>query len=162
MNKKKFSASILFLIIFLFVAEAYGKPWIITKEEAALPDMVRDINSQKTIKSNGPISAHQEIATGPIIVVEKPEDDALYNDLIDILIHFKKNPLGEKVNMDSLRIIYLKLFGIDITDRLKPYINETTIDATKIKFPEGYHEFEIRIQDAEEIESTKLVSVRVQ
>ena len=39
------------------------------------------------------------------------------------------------------------IFGIDITDRIRPYIKETRIDANEIKFPEGEHEFEIRIKD---------------
>ena len=98
---------------------------------------------------------------GPIIQVEKPDTDQTYKDLIDILIRFEKNPIGEHVNMKSLRIIYLKMFGIDITDRIRPYIRETHIDAQGIKFPQGEHEFEIRIQDKEQLESSKIITVRV-
>ena len=98
---------------------------------------------------------------GPIIQVEKPDTGQPYKDLIDILIRFEKNPIGEHVNMESLRIIYLKMFGIDITDRIRPYIRETLIDAQGIKFPQGDHEFEIRIQDKEQLESSKIITVRV-
>ena len=65
------------------------------------------------------------------------------------------------MNMDSLRVVWVK-FGIDITDRIRPYVREMSIDATKVEFPEGEYEFEIRIQDAEQMESSKLVLVRVQ
>jgi len=63
--------------------------------------------------------------------------------------------------MKSLRVIYLKMFGIDITDRIRPHIKETRIDANGIKFPEGDHEFEIRIKDREQMESTRIIKIRV-
>ena len=98
---------------------------------------------------------------GPIIKIKKPDPDKLYNDLIDILIHFDKNPIGESVDMTSLRVIYLKMFGIDITDRILPYVKETRIDANGIKFPEGKHEFEIRIKDKEKMESAQIFKIKV-
>ena len=98
---------------------------------------------------------------GPIIKIEKPDPDQFYNDLIDILILFDKNPVGEPVNMESLRIIYLKMFGIDITDRVRPYIKKTLIDANGIMFPEGEHEFEVRIKDTEQMESSEIFKIKV-
>jgi len=98
---------------------------------------------------------------GPIIIIEKPDEDQFYDDLIDILISFDRNPTGEPVNMESLRIIYLKMFGIDITDRIRPYIKETRIDANGVKFPEGEHEFEIRIKDYEQMESSEIFKIKV-
>ena len=98
---------------------------------------------------------------GPIIKIEKPDSDKLYNDLIDILIRFDRNPIGESVDMKSLRIIYLKMFGIDITDRILPYVKETRIDANGINFPEGEHEFEIRIKDTNELESNEIFKIKV-
>ena len=71
------------------------------------------------------------------------------------------NPIGEPVNMDSLRVVYLKMFGIDITDRIRPYVKETRIDANGIKFPEGEHEFEIRIKDREQMESSEVIKIKV-
>jgi len=63
--------------------------------------------------------------------------------------------------MASLRIIYLKMFGIDITDRIRPYVKETRIDANGINFPEGEHEFEIRIKDTDELESNVVFMIKV-
>ena len=53
------------------------------------------------------------------------------------------------------------MFGIDITDRILPYVNETRIDANGIKFPKGEHEFEIRIKDNEEMESSEIFKIKV-
>jgi hypothetical protein len=98
---------------------------------------------------------------GPFIKVEKPDPDHLYNDLIDILMSFEKNPIGEPVDMKSLQVIYLKMFGIDITDRILPYVNETRIDANGINFSEREHEFEIRIKDSGQMESSEIIKIKV-
>ena len=137
-------------------------PWI-TEKEAALPAIKpsRHRTEELPRPSNQPYPADKQAMAGPIIQVEKPDADQTYKDLIDILIRFEKNPIGEHVNMKSLRIIYLKMFGIDITDRIRPYIRETRIDAQGIMFPQGEHEFEIRIQDKEQLESSKIITVRV-
>ena len=136
--------------------------WI-TKEEAALPA----IKHPETRMGNRPNSEDQpfpvrkESTVGPIIKIEKPDPDKLYNDLIDILIRFDRNPVGEPVNMESLRIIYLKMLGIDITDRVRPYVKETRIDVNGIMFPAGEHEFEIRIKDTNELESNEIFKIKV-
>ena len=136
--------------------------WI-TQQEAALPPMkpaeTRKKNSLETGSES--FSINNLSTAGPIIKIEKPDPDKLYNDLIDILIHFGKNPIGESVDMTSLRVIYLKMFGIDITDRILPYVKETRIDANGIKFPEGKHEFEIRIKDKEKMESAQIFKIKV-
>ena len=90
-----------------------------------------------------------------LIKIEKPDQDQLNNDLIDIPICFDKNPFGEPINMESLQVIYLKMFAIDITDRARPYVKKTLIDVNKIKFPEGEHEFEVHIKDIEDSEKPR-------
>jgi hypothetical protein len=155
------------IIVLISVARYSGaeeirlKSWI-TAEEAALPAMKLENKTRGVPSSSGqPFLASKESVAGPIIKVEKPDKGELYEDLIDILIRFEKNPIGEPVNMESLRIIYLKMFGIDITDRIRPYVKETRIDANGIKFPEGEHEFEIRIKDSEQMESSEIIKIKV-
>jgi hypothetical protein len=144
-------------------AEA-GKPaqWI-TREEAGLPPMaVRETKTGAGEHTGAYAPAERKENAGPVIQVEKPREDTYYNDLIDILVRFERNPLGKAVNMESLRVVYLKMFGIDITDRIRPFVRENQIDATRVKFPQGEHQFEIRIKDQEQMESSKVVSIRVQ
>ena len=166
--KPKQSLILVTVILFLNIT---GHGWTedrktiswITQEEAALPTMkpkeTSMDNQSKSKKQTFPIN--QQSVAGPIIKIEKPDPDKLYNDLIDILIRFDRNPIGESVDMKSLRIIYLKMFGIDITDRILPYVKETRIDANGINFPEGEHEFEIRIKDTNELESNELFKIKV-
>ena len=136
--------------------------WI-TKEEAALPAMKHPETGirNRLNAEDQPFPVRKESTVGPIIKIEKPDPDKFYDDLIDILIRFDKNPIGEPVNMESLRVIYLKMFGIDITDRVRPYIKKTLIDANGIMFPEGEHEFEVRIKDTEELESSETFKIKV-
>ena len=136
--------------------------WI-TKEEAALPAMKHPETGirNRLNAEDQPFPVRKESTTGPIIKIEKPDPDQFYDDLIDVLIRFDKNPIGEPVNMESLRVIYLKMFGIDITDRVRPYIKKTLIDANGIMFPEGEHEFEVRIKDTEELESSEIFKIKV-
>ena len=136
--------------------------WI-TKEEAALPAMKHPETGirNRLNAEDQPFPVRKKSTAGPIIKIEKPDPDKLYNDLIDILIRFDRNPVGEPVNMESLRIIYLKMLGIDITDRVRPYVKETRIDANGIMFPEGEHEFEVRIKDIEDMGSAKIFKVKV-
>ena len=166
--KPKQSLILMTVILFLNIA---GHGWTedkkniswITQEEAALPSMkpneTRMGNRPESKKETFPIN--QQSGAGPIIKIEKPDQDQFYDDLIDILIRFDKNPIGEPVNMKSLRIIYLKMLGIDITDRVRPYVKETRIDANGIMFPEGEHEFEVRIKDIEDMGSAKIFKVKV-
>ena len=166
--KPKQSLILMTVILFLNIA---GHGWTedkkniswITQEEAALPSMkpkeTRMDNQSESKKQTFPIN--QQSVAGPIIKIEKPDPDKFYDDLIDILIRFDKNPIGEPVNMESLRVIYLKMFGIDITDRVRPYIKKTLIDANGIMFPEGEHEFEVRIKDTEELESSETFKIKV-
>ena len=166
--KPKQSLILVTVILFLNIT---GHGWTedrktiswITQEEAALPTVkpkeTNMDNQSKSKKQTFPIN--QQSVAGPIIKIEKPDQDQFYDDLIDILIRFDKNPLGELVNMESLRVIYLKMFGIDITDRVRPYVKKTIIDANGIMFPEGEHEFEVRIKDAEQMESSEIFKIKV-
>jgi hypothetical protein len=166
--KPKQSVILMAVILFLSIAGQSGAEekkavsWI-TEEEAALPAMKPTVREMRGLpgSNNKPFRVKKQSMVGPIIKIEKPDPDHLYDDLIDILISFDKNPIGEPVNMDSLRIIYLKMFGIDITDRIRPYVKETRIDANGIKFPEGEHEFEIRIKDREQMESSEIFKLKV-
>ncbi len=166
--KPKQSVILMAVILFLSFAGQSGAEekkavsWI-TEEEAALPAMKSSVTGMKGLPESGnqPFQVKKQSMAGPIIKIEKPDPDHLYDDLIDILISFDKNPIGESVNMESLRIIYLKMFGIDITDRIRPYVKETRIDANGIKFPEGEHEFEIRIKDDEQMESSEIFKLKV-
>jgi hypothetical protein len=55
---------------------------------------------------------------------------------------------NSKVDMASLKVVYLKLFGIDITDRLKPYVVGEAIDVPEADIPTGDHSIRVEIKDS--------------
>jgi len=134
-------------------------PWI-TEEEAALPD-----KDEKEQPGQEPTDSDSEVArkemAGPFILVELPDESKPYNRRIDILIRFEKNPLGEPVDMRSLKVTYLKFFDIDITDRVRPYVKKDRIDGKRIKFPKGNHRVKIQIKDHEKMESSRVIRIKV-
>jgi hypothetical protein len=53
--------------------------------------------------------------------------------------------------MDTLKLTVLKIFEIDITDRVKPYVleKETKLLVKEAKIPVGRHRLKLLIADAE-------------
>ena len=65
-------------------------------------------------------------------------------------ISFGENPeSGESVDMASLDVKAVKwLVSISLTDRLKPYIQGTTLEAEKVEIPKGKFHIEVSVADA--------------
>ena len=151
-----------FLITIIYKNTDAQEPiWWITDEEAVLLDKTKNRLKPDKNSNVSYSEVNREEDAGPFIYVEAPNEDKLYKQLIDILIRFEKNPLGEPVNMDSLKVIYLKFFDIDITNRVLPYVKENQIDATKIKLPKGEHRIKIFIKDYDERQSSRVIKVTV-
>ncbi|NIQ02455.1 MAG: hypothetical protein GWM98_20470 [Nitrospinaceae bacterium] len=153
----------LLLVLSLFpggsMAETQSVAWI-TAEEAALPDRKPEKLQFRGSATREPINGHMEI--GPEIKVVKPETTENPLKKVDIDILFEKNPMGEEIDMKSLRVTYLKLFDIDITERVLPYVHGRRIQARQIDFPSGKHEIEIKIRDVDQVESRRTLSIMVQ
>ncbi|MFQ5715980.1 MAG: hypothetical protein ACE5GQ_02645 [Nitrospinales bacterium] len=136
-------------------------PWI-TQEEAGLPErQPAETTSHFQEPSGTSVPAARETFAGPLILVAKPKDGAWHKSPLSIEVVFKKNPLGAAVDINSLKVIYLKIFDIDITDRILPYVRDNKIAAPSINLPRGEHRFEIRIQDRDRMESSRVIFLRV-
>ncbi len=80
---------------------------------------------------------------------------------IDLRIEFLCNDRERVVNMDSLEISYLNMFGMDITHLVRPYIRQNKIIADGLEFPPGEHKFHISIRDDQNIETARSITVQV-
>jgi len=80
---------------------------------------------------------------------------------IDLHVEFVCRDRERRVNMDTLEISYLNMFGLDITHLVRPYIRQNKIIADGLEFPPGEHRFNISIRDDRDIETTQAISVRV-
>lgn len=56
----------------------------------------------------------------------------------DVIISIDKN-----VDIDSLKIRYFKWIGIDITNKIKKYLKDNTINLSGAAYDRGTHRFEI-------------------
>lgn len=65
---------------------------------------------------------------------------------------------GASVDMRSLKVTYLRLFGIDITDRLRPYVQGSEIKVDEADIPEGDHSIRVEIRDNQGRASTQTFS----
>ncbi len=98
---------------------------------------------------------------GPVIQIDSPENDGVYEGPFPIKVKFRAGPLGHPVDMDTLKLEYKVAWGIDITDRVREYIDGTQIDVVESELPEGKHSVEIQIDDVEGHRSARIFTVTV-
>jgi len=119
---------------------------LVTEEEAAQP------HTRATV---------EELDDGPVISIVSPENGATLSGPFRLYIEVVKKEGGADVIMDSLKVRYIKMIPIDITERVKDYIQDTNLDVPNAEFPNGEHQAEIYIEDAEGNASSKLFRVKV-
>ena len=98
---------------------------------------------------------------GHIIQMKGPLEDRAFNGPVDFQINFVSHTPEKIVDMESLRVIYLKFINIDITEKIRPYIKENSIVVHKINLPEGNHRIQIKIKDSHKNESEQTFLIRV-
>lgn len=98
---------------------------------------------------------------GPVIEIYSPAADQVYRKPFPIDVEFKPSPDGHPPVMDSLKLTYQKYWGVDITDRVKPYIKGNKIAVPDADLPNGEHSIEIAIEDSQGNESTKVFRLEV-
>jgi hypothetical protein len=98
-------------------------------------------------------SRTRDLQAGPRIVIQHPQVmDSGTGPVLettsptDFLISFEAN--RAPVDMDSLRITAKKgLFVTSLTDRLRPYIQGTSLQAQAVTLPAGRFQIQIEIAD---------------
>jgi hypothetical protein len=108
---------------------------LITPEEAALPPMKGAV-----------ANSNRGITRGPKITVV--EENAAKPAPIHFLVKFQ--PLGgSTIDLDGLKVIYLKQPNVDLTPRIKPFVQPTGIDMPDALLPPGDHLVRIDVKDSE-------------
>jgi hypothetical protein len=118
----------------LFTPEEAGQLRL-TEEEWRPPPRFRALPSgPRIVFQHPPI---KDAADGPMIETVSPTD---------FVIVFEAN--RAPVDMDSLQIEAKKwLFSLSLTDRLRPYIQGTSLEAKGVSIPEGVFVIQIEIAD---------------
>jgi hypothetical protein len=98
---------------------------------------------------------------GPKISIASPKHNATYAGPFPIKVDFLPGPKGYEVDISTLKLEYKKAWGIDITDRVRDYIDGTAIDLAESELPTGRHTVEIEIADVEDNLSRQIFTVIV-
>lgn len=115
-----------------------------------------------------PIIRTRSLATGPYVVIQRPSMmDTTDGPLVktasptDFFINFEENQAP--VDMGSLEIKAKKgIFSKSLTNRLKPYIKGTSLQAQHLNVPNGRFLIQVRISDTLGTETIETYRLQVQ
>ncbi len=141
-----FSAGI-FVAVPVFAAD---RVVLITAAEAAKPN-------QKIMKG---MRTPPEPSDGPILEFVTPKDGATVGKPVPIEVNFKAK--DAPVQIESLEVTYLKLFSIDITDRIRPYATADGIHIKEADLPAGTHRVKFSLKDTEDRLTERTLSVTIE
>lgn len=127
-------AAILFAVASATPAPAAGAP-LITAEEAALPPQ------KGAVPNSG-----RGITRGPKIQV--PEAESAHASPIHFQVKFQTFG-GSSIDLDALKVTYLKSPVVDLTTRIKPFVQPNGIDMPDAQLPPGDHLIRVDIKDSE-------------
>jgi hypothetical protein len=114
--------------------------WLVTPEEAAQPDA--PAVTPPPIRLRGKTAPP---SLGPKVEMVSPPDGKPAPPPIELLITFAPNQAP--IDLASLKVKLVKLIKIDITDRLKPYLNDQGIHVKDAKMPSGKFRVQLTIAD---------------
>ena len=109
---------------------------LITPEEAAQPDA-------PMIRTKG-IKLTRIEGDGPQIKMLSPNLDEPLRIPFLMDIAFEASP-DKIIDVDTLSIKYLKLISIDLTGRIKPFLNNNRLIVKDVKIPQGKHRLRLFI-----------------
>ena len=148
-------------LVFAFVLTSSLPHFITTSLSGAGPFLVTEgeVMLQDAPTLRGP---RDEVSDGPRINILSPQEGKAYNGPVDIEVLFEQVPGGPGVKPDTLRVVYVKLWEIDITERLLPYLRANRIYVERAQFPPGRHVFRVSIADEAGKASERMVRIIVQ
>jgi hypothetical protein len=123
--------SICLIVILLGTVVALAEV-LITQQEAMLPDdRVRE----------------RDVIRGPTVVAVSPSPrGGAETSPLHFRIKFSSHG-GAAIDIDSVKITYLKIPHIDLTSRLRPFIMQDGIDMPAAEVPGGTHTVRIEVRD---------------
>jgi hypothetical protein len=120
---------LLFFIFFLFslLFPLSGHGFTLSTQEEALRPEVPFLKECSRLEEDG-----------PHIKINAPRLDVplLTPFVVDIAFESSRNKI---IDYDSLRVRYLKFIPIDLTDRVKPYLDNNRLVLKEVKVPQGRH-----------------------
>ncbi|PKU22349.1 hypothetical protein [Telmatospirillum siberiense] len=109
---------------------------LITEQEARLPN---DLQGEAEVRS---------ITRAPTIAFVAPGNTAATQVPFPLVIRLSPHG-GARIDPASVRVTYLKLPNIDLTDRLRPYLSPTGIAMPEAIVPAGTHVLKVDVTDSD-------------
>ncbi|MAF32459.1 MAG: hypothetical protein QF466_04025 [Desulfobacterales bacterium] len=136
---------------------------LITKQEAALADAPEDpkIGTRGTVKYLPPVRSFPEVGRGPFIVLNSPKNGGRYPKPIKIDILFIPRD-DTAIDFSTFKVIYVKVFDINITTRLKKHTTDNGIQIPEAELPSGKHKLKILLADTKGHMTTQKLAFVVQ
>jgi len=91
----------------------------------------------------------------------EPANGGVYEDAIPVEVVFGARGRGCGFDMSSLRVVYKKAWGIDITRRIRPYVDAHAIRIPSLELPAGDHSVKISILDHDRVRHEAVFSVTI-
>jgi hypothetical protein len=114
---------------------AYASQVLITEQEAHLPPPKGAVASER-----------RGITRGPKVEFV-PNGDAGHSPM-HLQLRFESYG-GAKIDPDSVKATYLRTPNVDLTSRIKPFVQPTGIDMPDAELPPGEHMFRVDIKDSD-------------
>lgn len=132
---------------FLAIGEASAGTVLISADEAKLPP------------PKGAVSvASRGITRGPKIELVGNTDSV--RSPMRLVLKFESFG-GAKIDTDSLKVIYMKNPAVDLTPRLKPFVQPTGIDIPDAELPAGDHLIRVDVKDSDGRTATTSFTLKI-
>lgn len=120
---------------------------LITTKEAALPPAAGAL-------------ATRGISRGPAIKMVSPEPEAAVKSPFNLKLNFEARG-GEKIDPNSVKVVYMKSPFVDLTSRLQSAITPTGIDFQQAEVPPGEHTLRVTVKDSAGRETNSTMTIVV-
>ena len=126
------------LVVSISGVVSAGSKWLVTPEEAAKVRMPEGDFKELVAAVEGP---------GPAIVVQNPKALQRLNSPVNIVVSFEPGTSGLPPNMGTLKVTLIGFFDIDLTDRVREYVEGTRLNVEEADLPTGKHRIRMAIRD---------------
>ena len=133
--------------VFPGLANAEERYTLISEEEAAMEP--------------SPLRGRKDLYEGPAILIESPDVKSDVHAPVLIHVIFSRGANGLAPNPKTLKVTYLKAWGINITSRVQKFFKDDTIYLPNADIPKGRHSIEVYIEDEEANPSSRTVTFTV-
>jgi hypothetical protein len=147
-RRLSFSAAMVGCLLAVTAQAALAATVLITEEEGKLPP-----------PKEMPAPSDRGITRGPKIELDYSDDEVLRAPL-HLRLKFKTFG-GSAINLGTLVAIYIKEPAVDLTNRLKPFAQQTGIDIPNAELPPGEHFIQVSIKDSDGRAVTKIFKLKV-